>query len=78
MNIKDLEQTCGGCPTVFEWKNNKEHSIYFHLRNGYARIINETKNKTIIQGTFPYGDGVCSWAEVVKWADENQLHLNVV
>lgn len=75
MRVKNLNQTCSGCPMIWEWKNNKGHNIYFRLRNGYARIVNETKNKTIIKGEFPYGDGICSWEDVIKWANENQLHL---
>lgn len=77
MTVNNLEQTCGGCPTVFEWTNKKGHSIYFRLRHGYARITDETRNINIIEGSFPYGDGVCTWEEVVQWAKENGLKLKM-
>lgn len=77
MKVIDLKQTCGGCPTTFEWKNGKGEDIYFRLRHGYARIENESTNKIIIEGSFPYGDGVCSWEEAVKWAKENGLKLKI-
>jgi hypothetical protein len=66
MTLISIKQTCFACPTVFEWKNKKGHDIYFRLRHGYARIVNETKNKTILQGIFPYGDGVCTQEEMIQ------------
>jgi len=77
MQVHNLKETCGGCPTVYEWTNSKGNNIYFRLRHGYARIVNETKDKTIIEGTFPYGDGICTWDEIVTWAKENSLNLNI-
>ena len=76
MKVKNLKETCGGCPTIYEWQNNKDQNIYFRLRHGYARITNETLDTNIIKGSFPYGDGVCNWDEVVLWAKENGLNLN--
>jgi hypothetical protein len=75
MFVKGLEQTGHGCPTVFEWKDKKDDDIYFRLRNGHARITNETKDQNKISNDFPYGDGVCNWDEVVKWAADNNLEL---
>jgi len=75
MIVAGLEETGHGCPTVFEWKDKKGDDIYFRLRNSHARITNETKDIEIISEDFPYGDGVCNWNEVVKWAAENNLEL---
>ena len=77
MKVINLEQTVYGCPTVFEWINEKGENIYFRLRHGYARIENETKGEIIICGDFEYGDGICSWKEVVKWAKNKGLKLKL-
>ena len=76
MKVLNLQQTCFGCPTTFEWMNGKGEHIYFRLRWGYARIVNEDKDKTLIQGDFENADGVCSWNDAVKWAKNKGLNLN--
>lgn len=75
MKVIDLKETCSACPTIFEWKNKKGEDVYFRLRHGCARIVNETKDKVIISDYFEYGDGVCSWEDVVRWAKDNDIKL---
>ena len=75
MQVNNLKQTVFGCPTIFEWENKKGHSIYFRLRHGYGRIVNENKDKTLIEGIMIGFDGVCSWDDVVDWAKKNKLKL---
>lgn len=75
MKVFNLKETCGGCPMVFEWTNGKGHNVYFRLRHGHAHIENETKRKTVVSANFEYGDGVCSWKDVVKWAKQHNLKL---
>lgn len=75
MKVKNLEETCGGCPTIFEWENGKGESIYFRLRHGGARIVNESREKTLLSGSMAEFDGVCNWDDVVKWAKNNGLKL---
>lgn len=78
MKVINLQKTCGGCPTVFEWNNRKGHSIYFRLRNGSARIVNETKDKELINESMDGFDGVCNWKNVVEWAQSHGLILTEV
>ena len=75
MKVLNFEQTCYGCPTVFEWDNKKGDHFYFRLRHGYAYIQNETSNTVVIKGNFPNADGICSWSEVKDWALSKNLKL---
>lgn len=75
MKVINLEETCGGCPTIFEWENKKNEQFYFRLRGGGARIVNETEGITIISGSMDGFDGVCNFKDVTKWAKKNGLKL---
>lgn len=75
MKVLNLEQTCGACPTIFEWNNEYNNHFHFRLRHGYATIVNETTNTMVIEGDFPNRDGVCSWEEVIEWAQGYDLKL---
>lgn len=75
MKVLNLEKTCTGCPTVFEWNNKKGENIYFRLRYGYAKIVNESKDIEILADYFPGADGICSWDEVVIWAEIRGIKL---
>ena len=72
------EQTCSACPTIFDFKGEDGKAYYFRLRNGYARVGEDTDNGvTLISGDFPNGDGVCLWHEAVAWAKSQGLLLIV-
>jgi hypothetical protein len=76
MKVINLEETCGGCPTIFEWENSKGEFIYFRLRGSIARIVNETRDKIIISSDYMDGfDGVCNFKDVKKWAKSKGLKL---
>ncbi len=77
MKVYNLEQTSVGCPTIFEWNNKKGNNIYFRLRHGFARIVNESKNIYIIESPMFGFDGVCNWKDVKRWAKENGLKLKI-
>ena len=77
MRVLNLEQTCYACPTIFEWDNKHNNHFHFRLRHGYATIINETDDVIVIEGDFPEADGVCSWEQVVKWAQGHNLKLKI-
>lgn len=76
MKVINLEQTCNGCPTIFEWQSKKGDYIYFRLRHGYGCVENETKDLIILEDFFPEADGICDWGEVVSWAGARGLKLN--
>lgn len=74
-----LEQTCGGCPTVYEWKDTDGDSYYFRLRWGSWYIYNETTDETIVDGYTDDGaDGVCDWGDVKRYALKKGLIIKEV
>jgi len=75
MKVLNLQLICGGCPTIFEWKNKKGEDFYFRLRNGYARIVNKDTDELICSGSMNGCDGVCSFDEVKEWAKECGVKL---
>jgi hypothetical protein len=35
IEARDMEQTGWGCPTVFDWTDQRGNTCYFRLRNGF-------------------------------------------
>lgn len=78
MKIINLKETCGGCPMIFEWENRKGHVCYFRLRHGYAKIVNHTKDKIVLEDSMRGFDGVCQWDDVVEWASKYGVKLKQI
>jgi hypothetical protein len=78
MKVKNLKETCGGCPTVYEWENAKGIPYYFRLRHGWARICKDNSTSPKISGDMDGFDGVCNFNDVKKWAKSLGLKLKEI
>jgi len=76
IDVESYIETCGGCPTVFEFNDADNTGYYFRLRNGYARIVCEDIDETLIENNMNGFDGVCNWDDVLKWAKGNGVLIN--
>jgi len=68
MKINKLEQTCGACPTIFEWFDDKDERYYFRLRHGYAKIVRDKDSHIIVEAKMPGFDGICNFDDAEEWA----------
>ena len=68
VEVKHYENTCGGCPTIYDFKDTEGTQYYFRLRNGGARIVCEDTDEVLTSGDMRGFDGVCGWDDVVEWA----------
>lgn len=69
-------ETCGGCPTIFDFKDTEGTNYYFRLRHGGARIECEDTNEILASGSMRGFDGVCNWNDAVQWARLQGVLLN--
>ena len=76
IEVNNYEETCCGCPTIFEFKDNDGTEYYFRLRYGYARIVCEETNEILIEDDMSGFDGICNWDDVIKWARINRVLIN--
>lgn len=63
---KSVKCTCGGCPTVYEFKDVEGNEYYFRLRHGYWYVESETSERTVCEGKSYEFDGCCSWEDAIK------------
>lgn len=67
LEIKDnsIQNTCYGCPSVYEFVGLDNKQYYFRIRNGYWRLVNETDDIILATGSgYSLGlDGYASWDE---------------
>lgn len=68
IHVNDLEMTCGGAPTIYDFVDQHGEPHYFRLRHGGARLVNEKTKETILSGEWLGSDGVCNWDDVKAWA----------
>lgn len=74
-----FEETCGGCPAVYEFKDEDGDNYTFYLRNGYAYLEYNGDGsiaKTLINGTMNGFDGVCNFSDFIDWAKDNWVEIN--
>lgn len=76
INVSSLENSCGGCPTIYDFKDNEGTSYYFRLRHGGARIVCEDTDEVLLSGSMDGFDGVCDFDDVINWARENGIQIN--
>lgn len=76
IHVKSVIETCGGCPTIFDFKDEEDTSYYFRLRNGGARIVCEDTDEVLLSGNMRGFDGVCNWDDVVRWARNHGVVLD--
>lgn len=76
IDVDNYELTCGGCPTIYEFKDVDNTKYYFRLRHGYARIECENTGEILIENDMDGFDGICNWEDVLKWAKRNGLLIN--
>lgn len=67
---------CGGCPTIYDFKDKEGTNYYFRLRHGYARIVCEDTNETLLAESMDGFDGVCCFDDVIVWAEKHGLQIN--
>lgn len=75
IDVESVNETCNGCPTIFDFKDKEGTSYYFRLRHGGARIVCEDNDETLLSGRMSGFDGVCDWDDVVSWARNNGVAL---
>lgn len=77
IKVTDVEETCGGCPTIFEFKNEDGDELYFRLRHGCWRLENESKRVTLLSGDAEWLglDGTCSWNEAQQLIAAEGLYI---
>lgn len=74
------EQTCGGCPTIYEFDDIHGDHYYFRLRYGCWRLVNESKDEEIASGdngSVLGVDGICSWEEATLLCASRQIFIVV-
>lgn len=71
IDVSQVNETCGGCPTIYDFTDSEGTPYHFRLRHGFARIVCEHNDETLISGVMPGFDGVCGWDDVVSWARSN-------
>ncbi len=76
IDVKSLEQSCGGCPTIYDFKDEEGINYYFRLRHGYARLDCEDTDETLCEGEMTGFDGVCNWDEMVDWVLKQGVKIN--
>ena len=74
-NYYDYEETCGGCPTIFEFQDKDGHKLYFHLRHGYWRLYDETTNEVLASGSSNKHDGICDWDEALEMMKDEGVYF---
>lgn len=71
-----IEQTCGACPTIYEFKDVEGTPYYFRLRWGNARLVCEEDDVVLCSGIMgSEWDGCCSWDDFVNWARRNGIQI---
>jgi hypothetical protein len=76
INVESYTMECGGCPMIFDFKDEDGTNYYFRLRWGCARIYCEDTNEILTNGNMDGFDGVCGWDDAVRWARMNGIKLN--
>lgn len=74
--IKNCENTCFACPTIYEFDDyfTNEH-YYFRLRNGEWRFTNKTLSKVLERGFISDKSGCCSFTEMKDLLKRRGIHL---
>lgn len=70
-NEYDYEKTCGGCPTIFDFKDVDGHNLYFHLRHGHWRLFDETSQEILATGDTDKHDGICDWDDALMMMQQS-------
>lgn len=76
IDVVSYEETCGGCPTIYCFKDDEGTSYYFHLRYGEAKLVCEDTKEILISGLMSGRDGICDWDDFVKWSRKNGVLIN--
>jgi len=76
IDVDSYENSCGGCPTIYDFKDKEGTNYYFRLRHGGARIECEDTGEILLSDSMNGFDGVCNWEDVVKWARNNGIVIN--
>lgn len=76
IDVENYEETCGGCPTIFDFHDIDNTKYHFRLRNGYAKIVCEDTGEILIENNMNGFDGVCNWDDVIIWARNNKVLIN--
>lgn len=76
IELKTYENTCGGCPTIYDFTDTEGASYYFRLRHGGARLVCEDTSEVLLSEHMSGFDGVCGWDDFVKWAREHGVLVN--
>lgn len=76
IDVESIELSCGGCPTIYNFKDKEGTGYYFRLRHGGARIQCEDTDEILLSGIMNSFDGVCNWEDVVIWARKNGILIN--
>lgn len=75
INVADVELSCSGCPTIYDFTDTEGTEYIFYLRDGYARIGCHDNGETLVSGEMHGFDGVCSWHNIEVWAEKKGLAL---
>lgn len=73
IDLASYVESCGGCPTIYDFKDKEGARYYFRLRHGGARIVCEDTDEILLSGNMPGFDGVCNWEDIVRWAKANGI-----
>lgn len=72
----DYQETCAGCPTIFEFDDIDGHHLYFHLRHGNWRLYDETIDKVLAYGNSSSCDGICDWNDATEMMEDEGVYFD--
>jgi hypothetical protein len=75
ISVKSYEETCYGCPSIFEFEDYEGTKYHFRLRHGYARIVCEDTDEVLLSDSMNGFDGICSWDDARRWARINGIEI---
>lgn len=75
--IKIIEQSCGGCPAIFEVNLPDQSDGFVRFRYGYISLVYEESRNEIVGDQISDGwDGVISLKEVIDWLIKKGYDVN--
>lgn len=76
IQVAEVVQVCGGCPTIYDFKDTDGTNYHFRLRHGHARIVCEDTDETLLSESMSGFDGICNFHDAEVWAKSHGVKLD--